>query len=60
MVTVNTKLRVYHYKLSNSILFINKMLFKLKKIESPRCSFFKAEDETYIYLFYRCRKTSIL
>ena len=36
------------------------MLFKLRKIELPLCSFCKAEDETYIYLFYRCRKTSIL
>ena len=35
------------------------MLFKLRKVESLLCSFCKAEDETYIHLFYRCRKTSI-
>ena len=35
------------------------MLFKFRKVESPLCSFCKAEDKTYIHLFYRCRKTSI-
>ena len=60
MVTVNTKLRVFQYKILNNILFVNKMLFKLRKIESPLCSFCKAEDETFMHLFDRCRKTSIL
>ena len=36
------------------------MPFKLRKLESSLSSFCKAEDETYIHLFYRCRKTSIL
>ena len=36
------------------------MLFKLRKVESTLCSFSKAEDKTYIRLFYCCRKTSIL
>ena len=36
------------------------MLFKLRKVESLLCSFCKAEDETYVNLFHRCRKTSIL
>ena len=40
--------------------FVNKMLFKFRKVESPLCSFCKAEDKTYIHLFHRCRKTSIL
>ena len=51
MVTVDTKLRVFRYK---------KMLFKLRKVESLLCSFCKAEDETYMHLFYRSRKSSIL
>ena len=59
IVTVNEKLRVFQYKILINILFVNKMLFKLKKVESPLCSFCKAEDETYAHLFYRCRKTSI-
>ena len=36
------------------------MLFKLRKVEPPLCSLCKTEDENYIHLFYRCRKTSIL
>ena len=60
MVTGDTKLRVFWYKILNNILFVNKMLFKLRKVESSLCSFCKDEDETYIYLFHRCRKTSIL
>ena len=32
------------------------MLFK----RSLKCSFYKAEDETYIHLLFRCKKASIL
>ena len=35
------------------------MLFKFKRVESPLYSFCKAEDETYIHVFYRFRKSSI-
>ena len=59
MITVDTKLRVFQNKIPNNILFANKMLFKFRKVESSLCSFCKAEDETYIHLFYRCRETSI-
>ena len=52
MVTIDTKLRVFQYKILNNILFVNKMLFKFRKVESPLCSFCKAEDETCIHLFY--------
>ena len=48
MVTIDTKLRIFQYKILNNILFVNKMLFKFRKVESPLCSFCKAEDETYI------------
>ena len=46
MITVDTKLRVFQYKILNNILLVNKMLFKFRKVESPLCSFCKAEDET--------------
>ena len=39
---------------------MDKTLFRFRKVESPLSSFCKAEDETYIHLFCRCRKTSIL
>ena len=60
MVTVDSILRVFQYKILNNILFVNKMLFKFRQVESTLCSFCKAEDETYIHLFYKCRKNSIL
>ena len=60
MVTVDTKLRVFQYKIRNNIRFVNEMLFKLRKVESPLWSFCKAEYETYIPLFYRCRNTSLV
>ena len=59
IVTVDTKLRVFQYKILNDILYVNTMIFKFRKVVLPLCSFCKAEDETYIRLFYRCRKTSI-
>ena len=36
------------------------MQFKFRKLESPLCSFCKAQDETFIHLPYICRKTSFL
>ena len=54
------KLRVFQYKTLNNILFVNKMLFKLRKAESPLCSYCKNKDETYIHLFYMYKKTSVL
>ena len=60
MVTVDTKLRLLQYKILNNILFVNKILFTFRKVESPLCSFCKAEDKTQINLFHRYRKTFIL
>ena len=60
MVAADTKLRIFQYKVLSNILFVTKMLFKLKKVESLLCSFRKSEGETYIRLFNRCRNTSIL
>ena len=60
IVAVDIKLRFFQYKIFNNILFVNKMLSKLRNVESPLCSFCKGKDETYIHFFYRCRKTSIL
>ena len=36
MVTADTKLRAFQEKILNNILLVNKMLSKLKKVESPR------------------------
>ena len=54
------KIKSFQYKILNNILFVNKMLFKFRKVASPLCSFCKAGDETYIHLCYRFIKTFIL
>ena len=59
IIIVDTKLKVFQYKMLNGFLIVNKILLKLEKLESLLCSFCKAEDETYT-VFYRCKKTSIL
>ena len=59
MVTADTTFLVFQHKILKNIFFVNKMLSKLRKVESPLCSF-KDEDESYIHLFYRCWKISIL
>ena len=53
------KLGVSQYRVLNNIFFVNKMLFKFRNVKSPLCSVCKAEDETYIHLFYRFKKNSI-
>ena len=56
MVKVDTKLRVFLYKILNNIFFMNKMLFKPSQVQLLLCSFCKAEDETYIHLLYGAEK----
>ena len=38
-VYVDTNLRMFQYKSLNNILFLNKLLFKFEKAQSPLCSF---------------------
>ena len=44
----------------NNVLYLNKMLHKFKKIESPLCSYCNMESETPLHLFYSCPKTKEL
>ena len=48
MITFETKLRFFQYKILNNILFMNKMLFKFRKVESALCSFCKSQDKSQI------------
>ena len=52
--TLDTKARMFQYKVLHNILYANKMLFKFGKVTSPRCSFCKLHDETIMHLFYDC------
>ena len=49
--TINTKLRVFQYKILNSLLYLKKMLFRFGKAKSLVFSF---TEETAIHLFSRC------
>ena len=52
--TLDTKARMFQYKVLHNILYANKMLFKFEKVTSPQCFFCKLHDETIMYLFYDC------
>ena len=60
IVTKDTRLQVFQYKLLNIVLYLNKMLFRFGKIDSPLCSFCKMIEETPLHLFYNCIKTKLL
>ena len=49
--TLETKARMFQYKILHNTLYVNKMLFKFGKVISPRCSFCKLHDETIMHLF---------
>ena len=53
-------LRMFQYKILNNILFLNKLLFKFKKVPSPLCSFCNSADETPLHIFYTCNITKRL
>ena len=59
IVTKDSRLRVFQYKLLNNVLYLNKMLFRFRKIDSPLCSC-KMIDETPFHLFYNYTKTKLL
>ena len=54
LVTVNSTLRMFHFKILNNILYLNKKLFIFGKVSSKLCSFCNREDETVIHLFSEC------
>ena len=57
MVTKESTLRAFQFKLLKNVLYLNKMLFKFGKSGSPLCSFCNLKDETPYHLFYECSHT---
>ena len=51
IVTKDSTLRAFQFKLLNNVLYLNKMLFKFGKSGSPLCSFCNVKDETPYHLF---------
>ena len=53
--TLDTKARMFQYKVLHNTLYLNKMFFKFGKVISSRCFFFcKLHEKTIIHLFYDC------
>ena len=59
-VTLDTNLRMFQYKLLNNVLYLNNMLFRFKKFDSPLCSYCNEEEETLLHLFHSFLKTKQL
>ena len=59
-VTLDTNLRMFQYKLLNNALYLNNMLFRFKKVDSPLCSYCNEEEQTPLHLFHSCLKTKQL
>ena len=50
IVTIETKIREFQYKVLNNIVFTNEKMFKFKMTDSPLCSFCKREVESFEHL----------
>ena len=57
MVTVESKLRIFQYKLPNNILDLNDRFYKMGIVQTPLCSLCKQEKETVIHLLSQCYAT---
>ena len=55
--TIESRMRIFQYKILNNILYLNNRLYKFGYVESPLCSLCNSETETMIHLFCRCSKT---
>ena len=59
LVTHNTYMRPFQYKILNSILYLNKKLHIFGIKSSPLCSFCNLYDETPFQIFYECDHVKI-
>lgn len=54
VVTKNTKLQWLQYRINHYILTTNKLLFKMKIVDDPYCTFCHTENETIEHLIWNC------
>ena len=50
-------MRIFQYKILNNVLYLNKLLYKMKIVKSPLCCFCREQNETPIHLFCKCKVT---
>ena len=60
LVTIDSVMRAFQYKILHNVLFLNKQLFLFNKVTSPLCSICNNEDETPTNLFFTCSFTNSL
>ena len=53
-ITVDTRLRVFQYKILNNILYLNEKLFDFGLVDSEKCRFCLVSNETTIHIFSEC------
>ena len=56
--TLDTKIREFHYKILNCILFTNVKLNLIGVVESPNCTFCQEAAESVEHLLFSCRISS--
>ena len=54
LITNNTDMRSFQYKILNNVLFLNKKLHTFGIKPSPLCSFCNLYDKTPYHMFYEC------
>ena len=59
-ISIDKNLHMFQNKILNNILFLNKLLFKFKKVPSPLCSFCNSADRTPLHMLYTCNITKRL
>ena len=52
--TLQTKIRIFQYKLLNNVLYLSKKLFQFGIISQSKCSFCGLYNETLQHIFYEC------
>ena len=56
LVTMDTNLRMFQYKLLINVLYLNNMFFRSKNVDFSLCSYCNKEEQTLLHLFYFCLK----
>ena len=52
--TLDSYSRFFHFKCTHNILYLNEVLYKMKLVTSPLCSYCKRANESVIHLFSEC------
>ena len=59
-VSLDNYSRIFHFKTSHNLLFLNNSLFRSGLPSTSMCSFCESEEETIYHLFYECRTATLL